>query len=96
LAQDWRRELKLLWLDTPGHEGSEYVFGRNDSLKPLATPASCPKMFKPGWPSNAVPLGKTVNESINTLTSGKGMTKSVCCEHGIEWTSSHQHQPHAQ
>jgi hypothetical protein len=54
-------------------------------------------MFKLGRTSQAVPVETTLKASINTVNFGKGLTKIMfALSMVIDWTSSSQHQPHAQ
>jgi hypothetical protein len=63
--------------------------------KPKLEPAA--RIFELGQPSPAVPVGKTIKASINTLASEKEADKNqYAMNMGTEWTSLHQYQPHAQ
>jgi hypothetical protein len=54
-------------------------------------------IFELGWGIQAVPMGRTVKVSKNSLASGKGAGKNqYAVSMGKECTSSHQFQPYTQ
>jgi hypothetical protein len=58
--------------------------------KPKPKPVAL--ISKLGWPSQAVPVGRAVRASKNTLASAKGAGKNqYAVSIGAEWTSWHRH-----
>ncbi len=64
---------------------------QKSKLKPAAP------TFELGWPSQAVPVGRTVKASVNSPASEQEAGKNQYAVNvGAEWNSSRQHQPHTQ